>query len=66
METALLKTKSKADMQLLLKLAAKLNIEGRLLSDEKIEDSGMHIAIKKWRTGHFTDTEKFIKKMEEA
>ena len=64
METALLKSKSKADLMLLLKLATKLNIEGKLLTEEEIEDAGMYNAIKKGRTGKYIDTDKFISKLQ--
>jgi hypothetical protein len=64
METALLKSKSKADLVLLLKLAAKLNIEGKLLSEDELEDAGMHHAIKKGRTGKYIDKDKFINKLQ--
>ena len=63
METALLKSKSKADMDLLLKLAAKLNIESKLLSEEEIEDAGMALAIKKGKTGQYVDKDKFVSKL---
>jgi len=64
MGTALLKSKSKSDLALLMKLAAKLNIEARLLTDEEMEDVGMLNAIKKGRTGQFVDKDKFINKLQ--
>ena len=63
METAFLKSKSKADLDLLLKLAAKLKIESKILSEEEIEDIGMHYAIKKGKTGQYIDKDKFIGKL---
>ena len=64
METALLKSKSKADLALLLKLAAKMNIESKMLSEEEIEDIGIIMFIKKGKTGQYFDKDKFIDKLE--
>jgi len=60
METALLRSKSKADMALLMELASKIGIKGKLLSPEGIEDIGMALAIKEGRTRKYVDKDKFI------
>ena len=63
MESAILTTTSKKDLQLLLVLAKKIGIKSKLLSREEIEDLGLKQAIKKGRTGKFVDTEKFLKNL---
>ncbi len=63
MESAILTTTSKKDLQLLLVLAKKIGIKSKLLSREEIEDLGLKRAIKKGRTGKFVDTEKFLKNL---
>jgi len=64
MESAILTTNSKKDLQLLLVLAKKMGMKGKILSKEQLEDLGLKNAIKKGRTGKFTDTEKFLQKLD--
>ena len=63
MESAILTTDSKKDLQLLLTLAKKMGVKGKLLSKEQLEDLGLKNAIKKGRTGKFVDTEKFLQNL---
>lgn len=63
MESAILTTTSKKDLQLLLVLANKMGIKSKLLSREQIEDLGLRQAIKRGRSGKFIDTEKFLKNL---
>ena len=63
MESAILTTNSEKDLQLLLILAKKMGVKGKILSIEQLEDLGLKNAIKKGRTGKFADTEKFLQKL---
>jgi len=63
METALLKTKSKKDLVMVLNIARKIGIDVRKLSASETEDIAMINAIRKGRTGRYTDTKKFLKKL---
>lgn len=63
METAILKSKSKENLILLLNLAKKLDINVKLQSADEIEDIGLVIAMKKGRTGKFVNTESYLKKI---
>jgi len=63
MESAILTTSSKKDLQLLLILAKKMGVNGKILSKEQLEDLGLKNAIKKGGTGKFADTEKFLQKL---
>jgi len=63
MESAIVTTNSKNDLQLLLTLAKKMGIKSKLLTDEQLEDLGLKIAIDKGRTGKFVDTQKFLKSL---
>lgn len=63
MATAILKTKSKNDLKLLLDLARKIGISVHKLSDEEAEDLGLVNAIKKGRTREKIDTKRFLHKL---
>jgi len=63
METILLKSDSKDDINLLMKLAKKLGIEVSILSDEVAEEIAMVEAIKKGRTGKLVNTQKLLEKL---
>ena len=63
MESAILTTTSKKDLQLLLDLAKKIGIKSKLLSKAEIEDLGLKQAIRKGRTGKYVDTDKFLKNL---
>ena len=63
METAILKSNSKENLNLLLDLAKKLEMNVKILSADEIEDIGLAIAIRKGRTGKFVNTESFLKKI---
>lgn len=63
MATAILKTKSKNDLKLLLDLARKIGISVRKLSDEEAEDLGLINAIKKGQTREKVDAKKFLNKL---
>ena len=63
MESAIVTTNSKNDLQLLLVLAKKMGIKSKLLSKEQLEDIGLKKAIDIGRTGKFVDTGKFLKSL---
>ncbi len=63
MQTAILNSNSKADLTLLLEIAKKLNIKAKLFTETDIEEVGLANAIKQGRTGEFSDTENFLKKL---
>ncbi len=63
METAILNSKSKTDLKLLLDIAKKIGVSTKLLNKSDIEDIGLVNAIKQGRTGQFIDSKSFIKKI---
>lgn len=63
METALLKTKSKKDLAMVLTIAKKIGIDVRQLSASEAEDFSLINAIRKGRTAQAVDTKKFLKKL---
>jgi hypothetical protein len=63
METVIFKSSSKTNLKLLSELARKLGITVKKLSPEEIEDLGLGAAILEGKTGEYTDTDEFIKKL---
>ncbi len=63
METALLKSKSKPDLRLLLNLAKKIGVESKILSADDMEEICIARAIQKGRTGEFVDQTEFLRKL---
>lgn len=63
MEVAILNSKSKSNLNLLLAIAKKLGVNTKRLSNEEIEDIGLSKAIKEGRTSEYIDTELFIEKL---
>ena len=63
MEIAVLISKSKTDLSILLTLAKKLGIVTHRLTTEEIEDMALINAMKTGRTGEYIDTDKFLKKL---
>ena len=61
MQTAIFNTKSKDDIQLLVRLAKKLGIQTKLLTAEEKEELGLAHAMKIGRTGEYVDTDSFLK-----
>jgi len=60
MKTAIFKSSSKSDLDLLVKLAKKLGIEVSLLSNDEVEDKALSNAIRMGRTGKHIDTDTFL------
>lgn len=63
METALLKSKSRLDLLLLLDIAKKIGMQTTILTADEIEDMGLGRAIQKGRTGEFLDEKEFMRKL---
>ena len=61
MNTVILHSKSKSDLNLLLEIAKKFGIKAKVLSESEIEDVGLGNAIKEGITGEFIETESFVK-----
>jgi hypothetical protein len=63
METAVLQSKSKSDLKLLVEIARKFGITIKILSEEEKEEMGLLHAMKLGRTGKYVDTDTFVKKL---
>jgi len=63
MESIILKSKSKENLNLLLALAKKMGMEGAFLSEEEAEDLSLVNAMKKGRTGQYVDAEQLIQSL---
>ena len=63
MQTVILQSNSKADLELLTILAKKIGIVVKFLTEEEKEDIGLLNAMKKGRTKKYVDTEDFIKQL---
>jgi hypothetical protein len=63
MEVALLNSKNKSDLKLLLEIAKKMGINAKLLSDDDKEDMGLLNAMNKGKTGVKVDTKTFLSKL---
>ncbi len=63
MQTAILTSDSKSDLQLLLGLAKKIGIKVKVLSESEKEDIGLANAIRQGRTGEYINTDNFLRKL---
>jgi hypothetical protein len=63
MNTVILHSKSKNDLDLLLEIAKKFGIKAKVLTETEMEDIGLGNAVKTGQTGKFIDTESFLKKL---
>jgi len=63
MESAVLISKSKTDLSILLTLAKKLGIVTHRLTTEEIEDMSLINAMKTGRTSEYIDVDKYLKKL---
>ena len=63
MRTAILTSKSTPNLNLILELAKKLDIDSQLLTGEELEEIGLVRAIKKGKTRQYVDVEKFLKEL---
>jgi hypothetical protein len=63
MNTVILHSKSKNDLDLLLEIAKKFGIKAKVLTESEVEDVGLGNAIKEGRTGEFIDTESYLKSL---
>lgn len=63
MQSLLLQSKSKKDIEILATLAKMIGLKARHLSDEEMEETGLAMAMKNGRTGEFVDTAAYLKKL---
>ena len=59
MSTAVFESGSKADLELLIKIAQKIGVKAKLLKPEEVEDICLARAIEEGRTGEYIDTDDF-------
>lgn len=65
MESAILSTKSQKDLNLILKLAEKIGISTRMLTQEEMEDYGLSNAIDTGKTGEYINIDSFISELQD-
>ncbi|MEO8149976.1 MAG: hypothetical protein ABI723_20220 [Bacteroidia bacterium] len=63
MESLLLQSSNKKDIEILATLAKMIGLKTRSISDEELEDMGLANAMKKGRTGEYVDTKKYLDKL---
>ena len=63
METVILNSNSKKDLQLLIEIAKKIGIKAKYISKVDAEDAGLLSAMKKGKKGKHVDTDTFIEKL---
>jgi hypothetical protein len=63
METAIISSSSKKDIQLLISVAEKMGIKARFISKDDLEDIALGEAIKEGETGELIDTKEFLKSL---
>ncbi len=63
METIVLQSDSKENLQQILDLAHRIGVSVKVLSDEELEDIGMAQAIQEGRTGDYVNTEDFLQRL---
>lgn len=63
MESAILVSQTKGDLNILLNLARKLGINVTKLSEEEALDLGLVWAMKKGRTGEYIENKEYLKKL---
>jgi len=65
MNTIILNTDSKSDLNLLLQFAKRLGIKAKVLSKEEMEDHAFGLMIKEERTGENVSRDEIMKKLSE-
>lgn len=63
METIVLQSDSKENLQQILDLAHRIGVSVKVLSDEELDDIGMAQAIQEGRTGDYVNTEDFLQRL---
>ncbi len=63
MENLVLTSSSKSDISLIFKLAKKMGVNVKRVSNEDMEDSALLLAIKKAKTGKYVDTNTFLENL---
>lgn len=64
MESLLLQSKSRKDIEMLEMIAKKIGLKTRYFSKEELEDVGLANAMKKGRTGEYVKTDAYLKKLQ--
>ncbi len=63
MSTAVFESGSKADLELLIKIAEKIGVKAKLLKPEEVEEICLARAIEEGRTGEYIDTADFLSEL---
>lgn len=63
MQSLLLQSKSKKDIEILEALAKLIGLKTKVLSEEELEDIGLANAMKQTRTGTYVNTKQYLKKL---
>ena len=63
MELAIVKTRTKSDMHLLLELFKKIGASAKTLTVSEVEDMNLGFLIEKGRKSGYVDTETFLNKL---
>jgi hypothetical protein len=63
MQTLLVQSKSKKDMKMFADLAKKVGLSTHFLDKDEMEDMALAMAMKKGRTGEYTDSSAYLKKL---
>lgn len=66
MQTAIFQSESKKDLTLQIRIAKRIGVTTKLITDKEFEDIGLCNAIKEGRTGKHVNTEKFIKNLKSS
>ena len=63
MQSLLLQSKNKKDIEVFATLAKMIGLKARHISEEELEDIGLANAMKKGRTGEYIDTRTYLNKL---
>jgi hypothetical protein len=63
METLVLTSVSKSDLSLIYKLAKKMGVNAKRVSNEDLEDSALLLAMKNAKTGEYINTNSFLENL---
>lgn len=63
MENLVLRSGSKSDISLIYKLAKKMGVNVKRVSNEDLEDSALLLAMKNAKTGEYVDTNTFLENL---
>ena len=63
MSTAVFESRSKDDLELLIKIAQKFGVKAKMLTPEEVEDICLARAIEDGRTGEYINTDDFLSEL---